>query len=52
MLHATIDKVRVLKELEKDYRESNQTENEQKVRQIYHTVKTADLPVAYMQEID
>lgn len=51
MLHSTIDKVRVLKELEHNYHESGQTENEKKVHQIYDKVKTAELPVVYMRKI-
>lgn len=51
MLHSTIDKVRVLKELEHNYYESGQTENEKKVHQIYDKVKTAELPVVYMRKI-
>lgn len=52
MLHATIDKVRVLEELEKDYKESGQTENARKIQKIYDTVKTSELPVVYMRDID
>ncbi|MGN1176915.1 MAG: glycosyltransferase family protein [Roseburia sp.] len=52
MLHSTIDKVHVLKELERYYEESAQIENAQKIRQIYNKIKTADLPVVYMRKID
>lgn len=51
MLHASIDKVRVLKELERDYHASAQTENEKKIQKLYDKVKTVDFPVVYMRKI-
>ena len=52
MLHATIDKMHVLKELERFYEESAQLENQKKIQQIQDKIKLAELPIVYMRKIE
>lgn len=51
MLHATIDKKKVLTEVRRYYKESGQVENADKVQRIYNTVKDAGQPIVRMRKI-
>ena len=51
MLHATLDKKRVLTELGRYYEESGQKENARKIREIYAKIENREVPTVYMRKI-
>ena len=51
MLHATLDKKKVLKELGRYYEESGQSENARKIREIYAKIEGRQIPTVYMRKI-
>ena len=51
LLHATLDKKRVLTELGRYYEESDQKENARKIREIYTKIESREIPTVYMRKI-